>query len=94
MITLFFGWLAAAWPLWVLIAVLLIVDRRHTVKTRRTPYTHPRAPRSVPTLDEQLQIHRDAWHAVQRLPVHRRDPLRHLIARSSERAMKDYDRAA
>ncbi|WP_291473181.1 hypothetical protein [Corynebacterium sp.] len=91
---LFFLTLAAMWPLWVLIAVLLITDRRHTVKTRRTAYTHPRAPRSVPTLDEQLQIHRDAWRAVQRLPVHRREPLRHLIARSSERAMRDYDRAA
>lgn len=85
---LFFLTLTAMWPLWLALAVLLIVDRRHTVKTR------PRAPRSVPTLDEQLQIHRDAWRAVQRLPVHRRDPLRHLIARSSERAMKDYDRAA
>lgn len=94
MTVLFLLTIAAMWPVWLALVVLLIVDRRHTVKTRRAPYTHPRAPRSVPTLDEQLQIHRDAWHAVQRLPVHRRDPLRHLIARSSERAMRDYDRAA
>lgn len=30
MLLIFFGWLAAAWPLWLALAVLLIVDREVT----------------------------------------------------------------